>query len=461
MTEMVVAKDANSKPSCRSPTTYAWLEALVVGMVLAFPLFGTFMPIETYLQPINFAPLSGQTRMEKFDFSHIVFLVVSALAVYLVLVNFRGMLRAARLSPLLILLLALIAASVLWSANPDIALRRVLRLLVFGTFGFYLFVKYDVKEFTRFITRVLAVQAFASFAILILRPDLAFSSLNTYHDAVRGANLEKNSLGEVMSFTVLCSGYSFFAGLNSRKFSFIVLMGSIVLVILSRSTTSRLVVLAIIPIALFCWLARKRNPGWGIVASMIAVVGVASLILIFLNIDDFLKIVGKSTTLTGRTDVWHAVVEAIRQRPFLGYGYAFWTIASTTRNNIWMEVGWSPPHAHSGWLDSMLQLGVVGLLITVALFAVSMSRAARLGLFERKADAVFMGLIIVNLFIRSWTQTVLLEPQESDLIWLVIGYLYLARMSNARRLAELRSRPRLKDHRKDVYDGAQSRYSPI
>jgi O-antigen ligase len=224
-----------------------------------------------------------------------------------------------------------------------------------------------------------------------------------------------------------------------------------------------------IPMALYCWIARRRNPGWRIVALLIAITSLAGVMLAILNFDEFLKIVGKSTTLTGRTDVWHAVEEAIRQRPLLGYGYGFWTIPSTARNNIctarnniWLELGWSPPHAHNGWLESMLQLGAAGLFVTIALFMVSMSRAARLGLFNKSADAVFIGFIIANLFIRSWTQTVLLEPQEMNVFWFVVAYLYLAKMSEVHKHMQRQTKhPRFADYMAISNDRAQTRTARI
>jgi O-antigen ligase len=177
---------------------------------------------------------------------------------------------------------------------------------------------------------------------------------------------------------------------------------------------------------------RKRaNPGWGIMGLVLTVIGVAGLTVAFLNFDDMLRLVGKSTTLTGRTGVWRAVLEAIRQRPLLGYGYGFWEEPSIPRNNIWLELNWAPPHAHNGWLDVTLQLGIAGLSITVVLWLVALSRAVRLGLFAIEPGAFFMALIIVSLFVRSWTETVMFDPGVMYWLWFVVAYLHLARMSEA------------------------------
>ncbi len=411
---------------------YDRLEAFIVGLVVIFPVFGTFMPLEAYLQPLTFQSLYTQQRVESFSFTHVVFLGVAALTGYLVFVYWRAMLHEARRGAFLAVLVGLTFVSSCWSADPAFTIARALRLLEFSVIGFYLYHKYDIRGFTRFVTRALAVPVFASFAVLALRPNLAFSSLQGYHNALRGASIDKNSLGELMSFAVLAAGYSLFIRANNRLFAGVVLLGSLVLLVFSRSTTSDLVVLAMAALALYAWILRRRaSAGWGIMGAILVLIGFAGAIGAMIYFDEVLKIVGKSATLTGRTDVWRVVLEAIRHRPILGYGYGFWEEPSLARNNIWLELNWAPPHAHSGWLDVMLQLGIVGLSITIVMWLVSLSRAIRLALFTNENGAIFVALIIVNLLIRSWTETVMFDPGIMFWLWFVIAYLHLARMSEA------------------------------
>jgi len=408
------------------------LEALVIGVVLAFPLFGTFMPIETYLRPRTYESILAPQHVETLDFSRIVGYGVDALAVYLTLVYSRAMLGDVRRGAILLALLGLIFASSAWSVDPRITLRGAIHMLVYSVFAFYLFHKYDIKGFTRYITRVLAVPVFASLAILALRPDLGFINTGSYVVAARGALVGKNALGELMSLGVLAAGYSLFIRANNRIFAGVVMLGSLVLVVLARSATSNIAVFATIGLALYGWIVRRRtNAGWGIMGAILTVIGIAAVTLGIIYVDDVLEIVGRSWTLTGRTDVWRAVLEAIRQRPLLGYGYGFWEMPSNARNNIWLELNWSTPHAHNDWLDATLQLGIVGLSITVVLWLMSLSRAIRLALFTREAGALFMALIIVNTFIRSLTETVIFDPGLLDWLWLVVAYLHLARSAGA------------------------------
>ncbi len=80
---------------------------------------------------------------------------------------------------------------------------------------------------------------------------------------------------------------------------------------------------------------------------------------------------GKDTSLSGRTDIWEASIEALMRRPWLGHGLGglFWRVDVTSETaEIWRHVGFEASHAHNGALDLALQIGLVGLLIFTVLW---------------------------------------------------------------------------------------------
>ena len=89
-----------------------------------------------------------------------------------------------------------------------------------------------------------------------------------------------------------------------------------------------------------------------------------SLLVLKNNSAEVLQLVNRGPDLNGRTDLWNAVLRSISKRPWLGYGFnAFWQGMEGESGSVLDTVPWMPGYAHNGFLDLMLQLGIVGLLV--------------------------------------------------------------------------------------------------
>lgn len=98
---------------------------------------------------------------------------------------------------------------------------------------------------------------------------------------------------------------------------------------------------------------------------------------------DLIYALGRDDTLTSRTEIWAEIVPIAMQRPILGQGFGgFWT--SATRNA--QRVG----EAHSGYLEIILELGLVGILL-FSMFLLSCCRKAQK---ELRHDFYWAGLWI-------------------------------------------------------------------
>jgi O-antigen ligase len=90
------------------------------------------------------------------------------------------------------------------------------------------------------------------------------------------------------------------------------------------------------------------------------------VVLVGINYGAVATMFGKDPTLSGRTDLWAAVVDAIKIHPWFGYGYSvFWSKpgAETLLTASRAKYGAMPVHAHNGYLDLALDLGLFGVLI--------------------------------------------------------------------------------------------------
>lgn len=69
-----------------------------------------------------------------------------------------------------------------------------------------------------------------------------------------------------------------------------------------------------------------------------------------------------TSSLSNRAPLWAEVLDNVKERPLLGYGYeAFWSPQRVEKFSA--DQGWIVPHAHNTFLDQTLSLGVVGALL--------------------------------------------------------------------------------------------------
>ena len=72
-------------------------------------------------------------------------------------------------------------------------------------------------------------------------------------------------------------------------------------------------------------------------------------------------------TLNDRTRVWAAAIEAIRDRPILGYGYVVG--AKNALRDHWIYTHWIPPHAHNEYIHAFLSGGILAALLALCIYA--------------------------------------------------------------------------------------------
>jgi len=82
-------------------------------------------------------------------------------------------------------------------------------------------------------------------------------------------------------------------------------------------------------------------------------------------------------TFTGRLPVWEASLQLAAERPLLGYGYS--AFGSPEMIPAFAEAsGWVPTSAHSGYVDTILSLGLVGLALLVLVLLGGIGTSVRL-----------------------------------------------------------------------------------
>ena len=265
-----------------------------------------------------------------------------------------------------VLLPVLVAAcSVLWSVDPQLSLYRTIALAGTTAFGIFLALRFSAEGQLRLLALVLGVVAFASTLLSLLLPEYGVMT-GPHSGAWSGVFFHKNSFGRIMALTTLVF---FLLLMGAREMRPIALSGialSIALVLASLSQASLIVAIACLTGA-GVLSAVQRFPR----RKRLAVLFVGAMVAAFAAVwavqreESILGSLGRDPTFTGRTELWTVLLEKARVHPWLGYGYgAFWRGATGMSGEVQQALqGWYPIHAHNGFLDLVLELGIVGLLI--------------------------------------------------------------------------------------------------
>lgn len=300
--------------------------------------------------------------------------------------------------PFLLILLAVTAASVLWSIAPDATVRRLVALFATTLTGIVLAVRFRWATMAEAMAAAFGILALASLVAGAVLPFGRMDSL--FPGAWRGVWMEKNALGGNMAMAFSIFGAAALLAPKRAWLWWTFAAMALGLVLLSTSKTSLVsLVLGAMGLA-FVWICR-RGPASGVAATWAAVMGAALLAAFLLFAADvFLELLGKDATLTGRTKIWEAVMRQINERPLTGFGYAaVWDDKSGWGPLAWItkDAGFKAQHAHNSWLEQWLGMGLFGLVAWGLFYAQTIGAALVSVLRDKGAYLALPFLVIYSL----------------------------------------------------------------
>lgn len=327
------------------------------------------------------------------------FLPAYGLAFLLIMARPWNMIRVSVRQPFLIILMGVIAASITWSIQPDVSIRRGFAVACTTLAGLALASRFRWAELARLYGLVFCLLIVASYAVSLALPTIGVMT-EIFPGAWRGLWMEKNGLGGLMAFGACLLGAAALLNPDRAKL-FVVFAGLAVgLVLLSQSKTALGSLLLGMTALGFVWIVQ-RGPAFGAAATWAGVTG-ALLVAMFVLLasDVFFSILGKDATLTGRTEIWTAAMRQIEQRPWQGFGYAaVWSDSSGWGPQSWIvnDAGFVPQHAHNSWLEQWLGIGLFGLIAWGLFYLQTLSLAVVAVYRERGAMLAFPFLLVFTL----------------------------------------------------------------
>jgi exopolysaccharide production protein ExoQ len=258
----------------------------------------------------------------------------------------------------------------------------------------------------------------ASIVFALVLPQYGLDQMGGHSEAWKGIFSAKNYLGNMALF-FLTAAVSYrprtilLRFVRVSQFFF-----CLVAIAFSRAATAyMLTAIYVVYFVVLKCLHRLRKKDYFLVCLLLFVALCTATAVIIVWPDALISLLGKDVTLTGRTQIWAAVLDSIAKRPFLGYGYqAFWLGLEGESYRVIVVVSWVLAQAQNGFLDVMLEMGAVGLIIVLLVFGFAFRDG--IGCLLRSRDETqlravewYLAIVILT-FIYNLDESFLFDPKH-------------------------------------------------
>jgi exopolysaccharide production protein ExoQ len=322
-------------------------------------------------------------------------------------------------------ILALLLFPVSQQATRTISSGAFLLAVILLTY--YIMSRYQFDELLELFLILGTGTIFASIVFALALPQYGLDRMGGHSTAWKGIFSAKNYLGDLAVFfltmAVSCRGRTSF--LRSVRASQIVFC--LVAIAFSRAATAYLLTgIYVVYFVIMNTLHRFRKKDYFVLCILLLGTLSVVVVLIVAAPDLLLSVLGKDSSLTGRTGIWSAVIDSISRRPLLGYGYqAFWLGLEGESYRVILAVSWLLAQAQNGFLDVTLEMGGAGLAIVLLVFAFAF-RDAGVCLFRSRDHAQlravewYLAVVILTL-ICNFDESFLFEPKHLGSMIFVIA----------------------------------------
>lgn len=189
-------------------------------------------------------------------------------------------------------------------------------------------------------------------------------------------------------------------------------------VILSQSSTSLLAYIAL-TLAWIIYIAYIRSHKLAVILlSSLGLIG--TTIIVYPSL--LFQMLGKSETLTGRVQIWEAIVNQANSHWLFGYGWAtIIPIDSELFNRIVSYSGIPARHVHNDFLNWFALTGLVGIVFIVGFFAITLFGGTSYLKDHMTLNNLWVPLTVFGLIIEGISETPTITPQGWLLITLTLA----------------------------------------
>lgn len=336
----------------------------------------------------------------------------------------------------LILLVVLACLSVFWSASIAHT-QETIRALIRSTFlGIYIASAYTLTEQKSLVIYAASISMVSSIVAALLFPNYGTDITNNLF-VWTGIYGHKQYLARFMSIG-FCAFLIAFMERNSRKIiNLLGLACAFALIILSTSKTGLLMTLFAVFVIPIYYLAKQKYRFRVVILILLTLLTILISFIVAFNIEFIvIDLMGKNLEFNGRLPVWQLAIEKGLEQPLFGYGYAgFWGSeeASEILSLIW---GGIDPgiafHAHSGFVDLFLQLGLVGILLMMANLLTVLYRVIKLLIYKQEIHFFWMFQFLIMMLVVNFSE-VSTFLAANNIFWILyVAFCYTSALEMSR-----------------------------
>lgn len=340
--------------------------------------------------------------------------VFHVVAFCFIALHWRTVLRGAWKAKWILLLVAVAIASTVWSQHPLVTIRRSVLMLSTTAFGIYLGRRFTLPQQLRLLGWTCTLVVLSSIFMALFLPRYGVDHV-LFPGAWQGAFTHKNILGRAMVFSMLV--FYFARPPAAWWMRWVGIAGALCLLVLSRSVTGIVVSAVMVATLPFYRVLRSKLTVLIPIMLLVGVAAVGSALLSYMILPSLLGMLHRGSNLTGRTELWHAMLLSIAKHPWLGYGFnAFWRIGGES-SAIAEQVSWLVRGGHNGFLDVIIDVGFLGLSIFVAGYVVLWHGALRLLRQTNGAVPIWFCTYLTYMFLYSLTESTILH--QNNIFWIL------------------------------------------
>jgi exopolysaccharide production protein ExoQ len=297
--------------------------------------------------------------------------------------------------------LAYCAIAILWSDFPFVALKRWVKVLGHPVMVLIIATEPDPREaVVRLMKR--AAYVLVPFSIMLIKyyPTLGRGYSSWTGEAFyTGVTLNKNALGMLCLLLGFFFVWHFLIVLRrkrdiARRHELLLIVAFLYmiqwLVFMANSATALMALVVGISILLLLGLPfvnTRYVAGYLLLVLMV----LFSADFVFGLSDLLLQALGRDPTLTGRVQLWDTLLK-FGVNPILGAGFeSFWLGARAEA--IQAMFRWRPNQAHNGYLETYLNLGLIGVILLAIWILATFRRASHTLLTDFDVGRFQMGLL--------------------------------------------------------------------